>query len=92
MRICGAGTNGSDIDLLANLTTNDREIAFTTPEHLSPLSAGSFAVQLSLNGGADFSGGPAHAEQVRSVFWSPAHLFSTLFSRHGFGWPSLLLG
>ncbi len=65
MRILGAGENGSYLDLPANLTADDREVAFTVPEQRSgPLPAGSFVVQLSLNGGADFSGGPAPSEQV----------------------------
>ena len=66
VRILGAGKGGSYLDLPANLTADDREVAFTMPEQSKPLPAGSFVVQLSLNGGADFSGGPAPSEQVRS--------------------------
>ena len=66
VRILGAGKGGSYLDLPANLTADDREVAFTMPEQrLGPLPAGSVVVQLSLNGGADFSGGPAPSEQVR---------------------------
>ncbi len=66
VRILGAGQGGSYVDLPANLTADDREVAFTMPEQRSgPLPAGSFQVLLSLNGGADFSGGPAPLEQVR---------------------------
>ena len=64
VRVLGAGEGGGHLDLPANLTANDREVAFTMPEQSNPLPAGSFVVQLSLNGGADFSGGPAHSEQV----------------------------
>ena len=68
VRVLGAGEGGSHLDLPANLTANDREIAFTMPEQQlgHPLPAGSYVVQLSLNGGADFSGGPVHSEQVYS--------------------------
>ena len=67
VRILGAGKGGSYLDLPANLTANDREVAFTMPEQSKPLPAGSFVVQLSLNGGADFSGGPPPLEQVRFI-------------------------
>ena len=64
VRILGAGAGGGDLTLPANLTTDDSEISFSTPEDGNPLPAGSFVVELSLNGGADFSGGPAGIEQV----------------------------
>ena len=64
VRILGAGVNGSDLVLPANLTTDDSEITFSTPDGGTPLPAGSFVVELSLNGGADFSGGSAGSEQV----------------------------
>ncbi len=65
MRILGAGAGGGDLVLPANLTTDDSEITFNTPVDGNPLPAGAFVVELSLNGGADFSGAPAETEQVR---------------------------
>ena len=64
VRIRGVGAGGRDLVLPANLTAEDRQISFTTPEQSTALPAGSFVIELSLNGGADFSGSADGSEQV----------------------------
>lgn len=81
LRLTLPGANAPSLALPANWTANRTGITAVTPGEQQPLAAGGYTVQASLNGGADWTGGP---DQEPMVSADPQSRSSSIQNTSGF--------